>query len=56
MLKYRDKNQKNFQIDTKFRDFSYFYMNYLKIKNFWGVFHSDFWCLEGGGGEHHTAT
>ena len=37
--------------DPKFRDFSYFYMNYLKIKNFGGGFHSDFWCLEGGGVE-----
>ena len=33
---------------SKFRDFSYFYMNYLiNKKKFW-VFHSDFGCLEGG--------
>jgi len=38
--------------DPKFRDFSYFYMTYLKSKKKFLVFHSDFGCLEGGGGEH----
>ena len=27
-------------------------MTYLKNKNFFFIFHSDFGCLEGGGGEH----
>ena len=35
--------------DPKFRDFSYFYMTYLKSKKIFLVFHSDFGCLEGGG-------
>ena len=35
--------------DPKFRDFSYFYMTYLKSqKKIFLVFHSDFGCLEGG--------
>ena len=33
--------------DPKFRDFSYFYMTYLKSPNFFLVYHSDFGCLEG---------
>ena len=38
--------------DPKFRDFSYFYMTYLKSKKIFLVFHIDFGCLEGGGGKH----
>ena len=37
--------------DPKFCDFSYFYMTYLKSKKKL-VFHSDFGCLEEGGGKH----
>ena len=42
--------------EPKFRDFSYFYMTYLKSKIFFLVFHSDFGCLEGGGGKHPYTT
>ena len=40
----------------KFHNFSYFYMTYLKSKKNILVFHNDFGCIEGGGGEHPPAT